>query len=247
MSLFDLSGRVALVTGGSRGIGAAVSIALAEAGADVAVNYRSDSAAAEKTAAAVHATGRRCVVVRADVSVAGEVTRLVGETESALGPVDILVANAGVAKPQPIEETTEADFAEVVAVNLNSAFLCAQAVLPGMRARGWGRLIFMTSGAAHMGGSVGIHYSASKGGMEGLSHAYARRLLKEGVTSNCVAPTLIDTDMAPQALGGADPADRVPVGRLGTSEETAMAVVMLAANGYMTGQSIAVNGGVYFT
>lgn len=243
MSAIDLSSRIALVTGGSRGIGRAIAVGLAEAGADVAINYVANETAAMGALSAVKASGRRGVAVRADVSDAAAVSAMVEEVEATLGPVDILVNNAGIATNRAIEETSEADFVEALTVNLTSSFLCSQAVLPGMRERKWGRLIFITSGAAYSGGRVGVHYSASKGGQEGLARAYANRLIEEGITSNCVAPIQVATDMSPPDV---QPEWGLPMGRKGESEEVAIAAVMLAGNGYMTGQTIHVNGGVYF-
>lgn len=243
MSSINLSGRVALVTGGSRGIGRAIAVGLAEAGADVAINYVANETAAMGALSAVKAEGRRGIAVRADVSDSAAVNGMVAEVEAALGPVDILVNNAGISVPRAIEETTEEDFVHMLHVNLTSSFLCSQAVLPGMRERQWGRLIFITSGAAYNGGRVGVHYSASKGGQEGLARAYANRLLEEGITSNCVAPIQVATDMSPPSV---QPKWGLPLGRKGDVEEVAIAAVMVAGNGYMTGQTIHVNGGVYF-
>jgi 3-oxoacyl-[acyl-carrier protein] reductase len=236
----NLTGRVALVTGGSRGIGKAVALALAEAGADVAVNCLERKAEAETVAAGVRALGRRAAVVVADVSLAREVERLFAAVAVELGPVDILVNNAGIGLRRDLAEISEADFDRTIAVNLKSAFLCMQAAWPSMQKRGWGRIVNVTSGAARGAGGIGAHYNASKAGMEGLTRGYAARLAKDGVTVNAVAPALIDTEMtAPGA------AARVPVGRLGTAEETAQAVVMVVANGYVTGQTVPVNGGLY--
>ena len=236
----NLKGRVALVTGASRGIGKAVAMALAEAGADVAVNCLERQAEAEAVAAGVRALGRRGAVVVADVSLAADVERMFAETAAALGPVDILVNNAGIGLRRDLAEISEADFDRTIAVNLKSAFLCMQAAWPGMQRRGWGRIVNMTSGAARGAGGIGAHYNAAKAGMEGLTRGYAARLAKDGITVNAVAPALIDTEMtAPGA------AARVPVGRLGTAEETAQAVVMVAANAYVTGQTVPVNGGLY--
>jgi len=209
----DLSSRVALVTGGSRGIGAAVSAALAEAGADVAVNYRARAADAEAVAARIRALGRRAAPLGADVSRADEVARLVSAAETALGPIDVLVNNAGLALVRGIDDLTEEDFDRTIAVNLKSCFLCMQAVLPGMRARGWGRIVNLPSGAARGSGAIGPHYNASKAAMEGLTRGYAARLVKEGVTVNAVAPSLIDTDMIGHGREGY--ARRIPMGRLG--------------------------------
>lgn len=239
----DLAGKIALVTGASRGIGKAVAVALARAGADVAVNYRSREADARETAGVIEALGRRSIVAAADVSVAAEVTRLVSEVEAGLGPVDILVNNAGVARPLPLEQISEKDFDEMLAVNLKSAFLMTQAVLPGMRARRWGRVINVSSVAAQVGGVVGPHYAASKAGLHGLTHSYASLLAKEGITANCIAPALIETEMV-TSNPRATPA-LIPVGRFGTVEEVADVAVMLATNGYVTGQTVNVNGGWY--
>ncbi len=245
MKVMDLSGRVALVTGGSRGIGASCAEALADAGAAVGVNYVSNEDAALKTVAAIEKSGGKAIPVRGDVTDQDAVSRMVGTVGERLGPVDILVANAGILKRQDIEETSEEDFTEILHANLTSSFLCAQAVLPSMRKRGWGRLIFVTSGAAYNGGRVGLHYSAAKGGMEGLSRAYARRLFEDGVTSNCVAPTLIETD-ATRTAHKDNPVFSPPIGRTGHVDEVASAVVMLASNAYMTGQTVHMNGGLYF-
>ncbi len=246
MDVFDLSGRVALVTGGGRGIGAAVSKLLAEAGAAVAINYVSNEQAARDTMDAIAAAGGRAHVVQGDVARGADVDHMVAEVEGALGPVDVLVANAGAGKRLPIEETTEADFVDTLQNNLTSAFLCSQAVLPGMRERKWGRLIYVSSGAAYNGGRVGVHYSASKGGMEALARAYARRLVEEGITANCVAPTIILTDMTSTARTPEEIAFSPPVGRHGDVDEVATAVLMLATNAYMTGQTVHMNGGLYF-
>jgi 3-oxoacyl-[acyl-carrier protein] reductase len=153
------------------------------------------------------------------------------------------VNNAGIARHQKVEDTTESDWDEILAVNLKSVFLVTQAVLPGMRQRQWGRIINISSGAAQTGGIVGLHYTASKAGIEGLTRAYASRLVKEGITVNAVAPSLIKTDMMPDAESRRK---LIPLGRLGRPEEVAEAVIFLAGNGYMTGQTISLNGGSYF-
>ena len=239
-----LAGRVALVTGGSRGIGAAIAIALGHAGANVAVNYRERVVEAESVAAAITALGRRAVTVAADVSGSEAVSRMVHKVEATLGPVDILVNNAGIALIRGLDDLTEADFDQTISVNLKSVFLCTQAVLPHMRAQSWGRIVNISSGAARGAGGVGIHYNASKAGMEGLTRGYAARLVKQGITVNAVAPSLIETDMVKSGL--ASSAARIPLGRFGTSEEVAQVVMMLVGNGYMTGQTVALSGGMAF-
>jgi 3-oxoacyl-[acyl-carrier protein] reductase len=240
----NLEGRVALVTGAGRGIGRAIALILAEAGADVAVNYRERAEPAEATGKDIRQLGRRVEVVQADVARAAEVARLVDTVERRLGPVDILINNAGIAEPCTIEDLTEELFDRTLAVNLKSAFLCSQAVLPGMRARRFGRIVNISSGAARGAGAVGVHYNASKAAMEGMTRGYAARVVEDGVTVNAVAPSLIATEMVkPHRL---DNLPRIPVGRLGEVEEIASVVLMVVGNAYMTGQTVAANGGLHF-
>ena len=240
----SLASKTALVTGASRGIGKAIAIALAEAGANVAVNYRERKKEADETVAAIKKLGRKALAIQADVSRSAEVAKLIQETESALGPIDILVNNAGHALRKTLDELTEADFDTTIATNLKSAFLCSHAVYKGMQTRKWGRIINISSGAARGAGVVGAHYNASKAGMEGLTRGYAARLAKDNVLVNAVAPSLIATEMiAPHRT---ENASRIPVGRLGTGEEVAAVVVTVAENPYMTGQTIGVNGGLHF-
>ena len=236
-----LTGRIALVTGASRGIGEAIAYALAEAGCDIVVNYRERHAQADAVRARIESLGRRCVTVRADVSLTADVQHLARSAEEAFGHVDILVNNAGIARPQNIDQVTEQDWDELFVANLKSCFLLTQAVLPGMRARKWGRIINLSSVAAQVGGVVGPHYAASKAGMLGLTHYYAAHLAKEGITANAIAPALIETEMVTSNLN-ATPA-RIPIGRFGTVDEVADVAVMLARNAYISGQTINVNGG----
>ncbi len=243
--LDDLTGKVALVTGASRGIGRAIAVALAEAGADVAVNYRSRKAAARETCAAIHTAGSRALAVKANVARAAAVARMVATIDLELGPVDILVNNAGIVSAKPLAEISERDWHEMIAVNLTSAFLVTQQVLPGMRARGWGRIIMISSVAAQTGGVTAPHYAASKAGLLGLTHSYARHLVKEGITVNAISPALIETEMVTGNL--AVTPDLIPAGRFGAPEEVGAVAAMLARNGYLTGQTINVNGGWYMS
>ena len=239
----DLRRKIALVTGASRGVGRAIAVGLAGCGADVAVNYKSHEKEARVTQQQVISRGRRSMIIQADVSRSSEVKRMIAAIESGLGPIDILVNNAGIARFQSVEATTEADWDEVLTANLKSVFLVTQAVLPGMRSRRWGRIINISSGAAKTGGGVGLHYTASKAGIEGLTRAYASRLVKEGITVAAVAPSLIATDMITDEESRRK---QIPLGRLGRAEEVAEAVIFLAGNEYATGQVIALNGGMYF-
>ena len=239
-----LTDRVALVTGGSRGIGRAIALALAEAGAAVAVNYRERVKEAGDVVDTVRGKGGRAMAIGADVSRSAEVSAMVAATERDLGPIDILVNNAGLALIRGVDDLTEDDFDLTIAVNLKSAFLCTQAVVPGMRARKWGRIVNISSGAARGAGGVGVHYNASKAGMEGLTRGYAARLVKDGITVNAVAPSLIETDMV--RSGVASSPARIPLGRFGTPEECAQAVLMVVGNAYMTGQTVPLSGGMSF-
>ena len=241
----NLNGKVALVTGSSRGIGRAIAYALAAEGADVAINFLTRSAEAQAAESEIRTLGRRCVSIQADVSTARDVERLVKSTEESLGPIDILVNNAGIARPQPIEEITEEDWDQVITANLKSCFLMTKAVLPAMRTRQWGRIVNLSSVAAQVGGIVGPHYAASKAGMLGLTRFYAQKLATEGITVNAIAPALIETEMVKANLNARP--DRIPVGRYGTPEEVAEVAVMLAKNAYMTGQTIHVNGGWFMS
>ena len=239
----DLNGHTALVTGASRGIGAAIAMALAEAGAAVAVNYRERADEADAVVAKIREIGGRATGIAADVSQAAAVAKMVDLASSALGAIDILVNNAGLAIVRSIDDLTESDFDRTIAVNLKSTFLCTQAVLPAMRAKKWGRIVNISSGAARGAGAIGVHYNASKAGMEGLTRGYAARLVKEGITVNAVAPSLIETDMM---RGRSDLARNIPLGRLGQPGEVAQAVVMVLGNDYMTGQTIILNGGMAY-
>ncbi len=241
----DLTGKVALVTGGNRGIGKAIALALAKNGVRVAVNFRTRQREAEEVRSQIQALGQRSLSIGADVSVAHEVSRMVEIVQKELGPVDILVNNAGIARPEPVEKITEQSWDEVLAVNLKSQFLLIQGVLPAMRTQRWGRIINLSSTAAHIGGIVGPHYAASKAGILGLTHFYAVLLAKEGITVNAIAPALISTEMVTSNLK-AKP-DLIPIGRFGNAEEVANAAIMLARNGYVTGQTINVNGGLYMS
>jgi 3-oxoacyl-[acyl-carrier protein] reductase len=243
MTTATLRGHIALVTGGSRGIGAAIVRALAEAGAAVAINYRERANEANALVKDITAAGSRAIAIRADVSQADAVARMVQRANAELGPIDILVNNAGIAIVRGVDDLTEDDFDRTIAVNLKSVFLCTQAVLPTMRSKKWGRIVNISSGAARGGGSIGPHYNASKAGLEGLTRGYAVRLVREGITVNAVAPSLIETDMM---KGQDNLVSRIPLGRFGKADEVAQAVTMLLGNPYMTGQTVAMSGGMAF-
>lgn len=240
-----LKNRVALVTGASRGIGAGIAIALAGAGADVAVNYLDRSDAASAVCNKITVIGRKTIPVQADVSVSTEVRRMVAAVEKSLGGIDILVNNAAIAKPRQLEDISESEWDEILAVNLKSVFLVTQAVIGGMRKRKWGRIINLSSVAAQTGGAVGAHYAASKAGIIGLTHSCASAFVREGITVNAIAPALVETDMV-TSNPNANP-NLIPMGHFGKVDDVASVAVMLAMSEYVTGQTLSVNGGWYFT
>jgi 3-oxoacyl-[acyl-carrier protein] reductase len=241
----DLEKKVALVTGASRGIGAGIAVSLARAGVSVAVNYHTRVDEAERVVEQVRALGMRAITIQADVAVTAAVQEMVSRTQKELGIISILVNNAAVGRQRRVEEITEADWDEAITTNLKSTFLATQAVLPEMRAQRWGRIINLSSVAAQTGGVVGPHYAASKAGMLGLTHSYAGLLAKEGITVNAIAPALIETEMV-TSNSRANPS-LIPVGRFGFVDEVADVALMLCRNGYITGQTINVNGGWYFS
>ena len=246
MSMIEqLTGRVALVTGGGRGIGRALSLALARAGCNVAVNYRERRDDADSAVQEMQKLGRRAIAIQADVSRGPEVTELVRAAEAQLGPIEILMNNAGKILIQPIDQMTEESWNDMIQSNLTSCFLVTQAVLPGMRARRWGRIINMSSVAAQAGSIVGVHYAASKAGMIGLTRSYARVLAKEGITVNAITPALVATEMV--VSNPVAKPDMIPIGRFGDVEEVADVALMLARNAFITGQTINVNGGYYMS
>jgi len=241
----SLTGKTVLITGGSRGIGREAALALAAAGCNVAINYLHSESEASSIAAAIEQSGRRARTIRADVSHPNEVAAMVNTVKNEFGTIDILVNNAGINPTKPFAELDLNDWSRTIETNLTSAFLVSQAVIPHMRQQKWGRIIFISSIAAQTGGVVGPHYAASKAGMLGMMHSYANLLAKEGITSNAVAPALIETDMIRN--NKAIRPDLIPVGRFGQSEEVADAIVFLASNGYVTGQTINLNGGWYMS
>jgi 3-oxoacyl-[acyl-carrier protein] reductase len=240
-----LAGRVALVTGASGGIGAAIARELAHAGASVALSYAHDAARADELARELRRGGAAVVTAGADLADRDALHQLVDDVELELGPVDVLVPNAGVGRIRhAIEDVTDTDWDDHLAVNLSAPFLLARRVAPGMRERGFGRILFVSSVAAFTGGVVGPHYAASKAGLHGITHWLASRLAGHGVTVNTIAPALIErTGMLP---GGSDELRaRIPVGRLGTPDEVGDLALAIVRNGYLTNQVFGLDGGIY--
>lgn len=237
-------GRVALVTGASGGIGQAIARRLAADGVALALGYGSRAKPARELAAVISGAGGRAVAVGADLRGAAGPRELVQAAQDALGPVDVLVCNAGLGRRQQLEEISSDDFDEMLAVNLRAPFLLAQQVIPAMRERGFGRILFVSSVAAFTGGIIGPHYAASKAGLHGLTHYLAARLAASGITVNALAPALItETAMLP-----GDPEElrsQVPVGRLGRPDEVAGLAAAILANPYLTSQVVSIDGGMY--
>lgn len=249
MMFASLEGKKALVTGASRGIGRAIAIALAEAGADVAINYSGSEAAAAETAQAVEALGRSAIVIKANVGKADEFEAMVKEVIEQFGVVDILVNNAGITRDNLIMRMKEDEFDQVIETNLKGVFNGIKAVTRSMMKQRSGRIINISSVVGVLGNPGQANYVAAKAGVIGLTKASARELASRGITVNCVAPGFIQTEMTDklpeemrQTLSG-----QIPLARLGDPSDIANAVRFLAsdASAYMTGQTIHVDGGMY--
>lgn len=247
MSNQPLAGKTALVTGASRNIGRAIALKLASAGANIVVNTLQDREAADRVAAEIEAMGRRCIVQVADVVDREAVRRMVGEAGSALGSIDILVCNASSRGQIDFLDMDYTTWRRVIDISLDGTFHCAQATLPGMIAKGWGRIITLGGISWHAGFKRRAHNLAGKSGLTGLTRALAVEFGDRGITANVIAPGSIAT-VRPASAGTLPPrASLPPVPREGQSEEIASAVLFLAHpdQGYITGQVIHINGGAY--
>lgn len=244
-----LEGKVALVTGASRGIGRAIALALAEGGADVAVNYAGSEAAAAETAKAVEAAGRRALLVKADVGKPAEFDEMVKKVVDTFGKIDVLVNNAGITRDNLIMRMKEEEFDQVIETNLKGVFNGIKAVTRQMMKQRSGRIINISSVVGALGNPGQANYVAAKAGVIGLTKAAARELASRGITVNCVAPGFIRTDMTDkladeqkeQIMG------QIPLAKLGEPEDIAAAVRFLASDAasYMTGQTVHIDGGMY--
>jgi 3-oxoacyl-[acyl-carrier protein] reductase len=245
--LLDLSGKVAIVTGASRGIGRAVAARLAARGAHVIAAARADHA--EGTVSAIQAAGGRAVAASVDVTDRASVDAMIGGTLEQHGRIDILVNNAGITRDQLLLRMKREEWDQVIATNLTAAFGCAQAVIKPMIKQRGGRIISISSVVGQMGNAGQANYAASKAGLIGFSKALAREVASRNITVNVVAPGLIDTDMTRAVTDKVqvDWAAQIPLGRLGAADDVAAAVCFLASDeaSYITGQVLAVNGGMY--
>ena len=240
--------RAALVTGGAKGIGRAVCLALAENGMNIAVNYAGSAAAAEETAAACRAFGVQAITLQADVRSPEACQNLVEDTAAAFGRIDVLVNNAGITADKLLMRMTESDFDNVLFTNLKGTFFCTKAASRLMMRQRYGRIINISSVVGLHGNAGQANYAASKAGLIGLGKALAKEEGPSGITVNVIAPGVIDTDMMAgfTAEDRAALAEETPVERLGTADEIARTMVFLAdeASGYITGQVLGVNGGL---
>lgn len=252
--MFDLTGKSALVTGSSRGLGRGIAVALAEAGADVVVNYRAAADRAREVAREIEALGRRALVIGADVSDPGQVERMYAEILEELGGLDILVNNAGTSATEDIFELDLAGWRRIIDTNLTSAYLCSKRAMEIMRERRFGRIIQISSIVGHQGALFGhVHYASTKSGMLGFTKTLARTGAPYGITVNAIAPGVIETELIHQVVGEggenrlAEVVKTVPLARLGTVREIGTAAVFLASDeaGYITGATLDVNGGLY--
>jgi 3-oxoacyl-[acyl-carrier protein] reductase len=244
-----LQGKVALVTGASRGIGRAIALTLAEAGADVAVNYAGSEAAAGEVVQAIEAMGRKAIKIQADVASSAQVDDMMKHVLETFGKIDILVNNAGITRDNLIMRMKEDEFDQVIATNLKGVFNCLKAVTRPMMKQRYGRIINISSVVGVLGNPGQANYVAAKAGVIGLTKASARELASRGITVNAVAPGFIETDMTDKMPEGAreQMITQIPLSRLGQPEDIAKAVRFLASDdaSYMTGQTIHVDGGMY--
>lgn len=246
----ELRGKICLITGGSRGIGRAIVTAMAEAGADIAFTFQNSTEAAEALATSITTEkGVRCRAYQANVAEAEEMRQVVAKVEQELGPITILVNNAGITRDKSFLKMTRAMWDEVIHVDLDGVFYTTQLVVQDMLGAGWGRIINISSIVGQTGNFGQTNYAAAKGAVISFTESLARELARKGITVNAVAPGFIETDMVsgmPEASLNQVKA-MTPMGRLGKPEEIAEAVVFLASprSSYVTGQVLAVNGGMY--
>jgi 3-oxoacyl-[acyl-carrier protein] reductase len=248
---FSLEGKNAFVTGASRGIGRAIAIGLAQAGANVAITYRMQKEEADKVCDEIKAAGRKALALQMDVAKRGSVEAAAHNAIGALGPIQVLINNAGINKPTDFDKVTDCDWDDILSTNLKGPFICAQIFLPLLAEAGGGSIVHIGSVSGQYGGPRTAHYAASKAGLISLAQVIARFGAQHGIRSNTVAAGLIASDMASAGLAAQSvqkAAESILLKRLGTTRDVADAVVFLAsdASSYVTAQTLNVNGGLYF-
>ena len=244
-----LKGRIALVTGGSRGIGKAIAIALAYEGAKIAINYQSNEEAAREAANLIEKIGSAAFVCKADVSSYADAVRMRDEVTANLGVVDILVNNAGIVSDKSFLKMTREVWRKVLSINLDGVFNCTKVFLDGMLEKRWGRIVNITSVIGQIGNFGQANYAASKAGVMAMTKTLAKELARKGITVNAVAPGFIETEMVDTMAEKVKEriVAQIPLGRFGRAEEVAGAVVFLVSSDgdYITGHELSVNGGLY--
>jgi len=245
-----LKNKVVLVTGSSRGIGQAIALEAARSGADIVVTYRKQARSAESVASEIRKLERKALALQVDVSSRASIKKMFSQVLETFSRIDVLVNNAGILQQKPFMKLSEADWDRIMDVNLKGAFLCSQAVFPIMQRQGGGRIINISSSGGQLGGTLAVHYAASKAGVICLTKSLARIGAPHGILVNCIAPGLIETEMTLQEIAsteGQEKIRQIPLKRTGTPEEIAQSVVFLASENasYITGQTIAINGGLY--
>jgi NAD(P)-dependent dehydrogenase (short-subunit alcohol dehydrogenase family) len=246
----DITNKVALITGSSRGIGRAIALAFARAGADIVIIYHKQADSANSVVAEIRKLGRRALSLQIDVSSRAMVQGMISRTLETFDRIDVLVNNAGILQQKPFLEISDEDWDRIMDVNLKGAFLCSQKVFPVMQKQKSGAIINMASSGGQLGGPLAVHYSASKAGVICLTKSLARIGAFYGIRVNCIAPGLIDTEMTKDEIcsdAGREKVRQIPIQRPGTVDEVARAAVFLASDdaSYITGQTVNVNGGLY--
>ena len=247
----NLKGKCALVTGSSRGIGKAISLALAKAGAHVALTYNTNDVLAEETVRSIVDNGGEAMTIQMSVENRVSVKNAITEVKKHFGVIDILVNNAAIAQEKPFDTIPDTDWDRMSAINLRGPFVCCQEVLPEMIKKDKGRIINITSIGGQWGGFNQVHYAATKAGLISLTQSLAKIYSSKGITTNAVAPGLVATEMSSDEIEtetGKEKVLSIPMGRIATVEEIAQIVVFLASDSasYITGQTINANGGMYF-
>ncbi len=243
--------KVALVTGGSRGIGKAIAIALAKEGINVALTYRINKEKALSVVDKIESTGNKAICLRLDQKSRDNIRKMIEEVHKKFDKINILVNNAAIAQEKPFETITDKDWDNMLEINLRGPFILCQEIMPDMIAQRWGRIINISSIGGQWGGFNQVHYAAAKAGLINLTKSLARIYSGKGITTNAISPGLVGTEMSSKELNtksGKEKFKNIPIGRIATPEEIANIVVFLASEkaSYITGQTINANGGMYF-